>query len=127
MQRSTDVVDNSVISNIPPVNVNVDSVQSTADFEHSIKTDDTTEEELKNLSEFQKNKFLWEVRSRGTSKESCYNLPYEKKPIAPDLVMDLPISKNKSIFECAFQENTEVIYDTTNFEMHIYICICNFF
>uniref|UniRef100_A0A034W6C0 SLIT-ROBO Rho GTPase-activating protein 1 n=2 Tax=Bactrocera dorsalis TaxID=27457 RepID=A0A034W6C0_BACDO len=113
LQRNTDVVDNSVISNIPSVNVNVDSVQPTEDFECSIKTDDTTEEDLKNLSEFQKNKFLWEVRSRGTSKESCYNLPYEKKPIAPDLVMDLPISKNKSIFESAFQENTEDIGETT--------------
>ncbi|XP_039955026.1 SLIT-ROBO Rho GTPase-activating protein 1-like [Bactrocera tryoni] len=113
LQRNADVVDNSVISDIPSVNVNVDSVQPTEDFERSIKTDDTTEEDLKNLSEFQKNKFLWEVRSRGTSKESCYNLPYEKKPIAPDLVMDLPISKNKSIFECAFQENAEDIDETT--------------
>lgn len=103
------------------VNVNVDSVQSSADFEHTIKTDDTSDEELKNLSEFQKNKFLWEIRSRGTSKESCHNLPYEKKPIAPDLVMDLPISKNKSIFECAFQDNVEVIYGTTNFETYIFM------
>ncbi|XP_067626861.1 SLIT-ROBO Rho GTPase-activating protein 1-like [Eurosta solidaginis] len=77
--------------------------RQSSDFEHISKTEETAEEELKSLSEFQKNKFLWEVRSRGTSKENFYNLPYEKKHIAPDLVMDLPISKNRSIFEYVSQ------------------------
>ncbi|XP_012160761.1 SLIT-ROBO Rho GTPase-activating protein 1 isoform X2 [Ceratitis capitata] len=98
--KTTGIADNFMISKMLTENVNDASAHS-SDLD-TVKTE-TTEEELKNLSEFQKNKFLWEVRSRGTSKESGYNLLYEKKHIAPDLVMDLPISKNKSIFECAFQ------------------------
>ncbi|XP_053963140.1 SLIT-ROBO Rho GTPase-activating protein 1-like isoform X2 [Anastrepha ludens] len=103
MLKDAEINDNSVTCKMHSVNDSGNNSQSSAELEHVSKAEDTTEEELKNLSEFQKNKFLWEVRSRGTSKEAFYNLPYEKKHIAPDLVMDLPISKNKTIFEYVSQ------------------------
>ncbi|XP_036333345.1 SLIT-ROBO Rho GTPase-activating protein 1-like [Rhagoletis pomonella] len=100
--ETTDIKDNSVPCALHCANANDDNSQPSAELDHSNKVV-TAEEELKSLSEFQKNKFLWEVRSRrGTSKEAFYNLPYEKKHIAPDLVMDLPVSKNK-IFEYVSQ------------------------